>query len=287
MAAVVALLTIFALSWLSVAHAQTIPRNVLQQTSNISAQEFIRQHVHRAPGGSNAPDENLLFTEEGSFNPGGVDLISDMLVDGDNCQPKPTTVAIEQDATQPGVLLYPQCTRVMRCGGCCGHDTLECVPTRVRRVNVKVLKARYDVGSENHQFTFEGLVDHRLEEHSSCECRCRVQSYHCDPQKHTYNADICQCQCVNREQALNCPSVKIWNEAQCACVCPRIPNCLTDEFFNFATCTCERTVSGQGYPYTTVTAAADPCADVYCRPGWQPVVGSDGRCSCRIAGRAN
>jgi len=61
-----------------------------------------------------------------------------MLVDGDNCQPKPTTVAIEQDATQPGVLLYPQCTRVMRCGGCCGHDTLECVPTRVRRVNVKV-----------------------------------------------------------------------------------------------------------------------------------------------------
>jgi len=61
-----------------------------------------------------------------------------MLVDGDNCQPKPTTVEIVQAVTEPGVILYPLCTRVNRCGGCCGHDALECVPTRVQNVPVKV-----------------------------------------------------------------------------------------------------------------------------------------------------
>jgi len=67
-----------------------------------------------------------------------VDLIAGMLVDGDTCQPKPTTVSIDQSAAEPGVIFYPQCTRVMRCGGCCGTDVLECVATRVQRVNVKV-----------------------------------------------------------------------------------------------------------------------------------------------------
>jgi len=67
-----------------------------------------------------------------------LDLIADMLVEVDHCQPKPTTVAIEQTANDPGVMLYPQCTRAMRCGGCCGHDALECVPTTVNRVTVKV-----------------------------------------------------------------------------------------------------------------------------------------------------
>jgi len=67
-----------------------------------------------------------------------VDLIADMLVDEDNCQPRPLTVPIEQETTEPGVIIFPQCTRVNRCGGCCGHDALECVPTRVQRVNVKV-----------------------------------------------------------------------------------------------------------------------------------------------------
>jgi len=67
-----------------------------------------------------------------------LDLVAGMLVESDNCHPKATTVPIIQEITEPGVLLYPQCTRVMRCGGCCGHDSLECVPTGVREVDVKV-----------------------------------------------------------------------------------------------------------------------------------------------------
>ena len=67
-----------------------------------------------------------------------LDLVAGMLVESDNCQPKATTVPIVQEITEPGVLLYPQCTRVMRCGGCCGHHSLECVPTGVQQVNVKV-----------------------------------------------------------------------------------------------------------------------------------------------------
>jgi len=70
------------------------------------------------------------------------DQIAGMLVDADNCEPKSTSVKLVQATAQPGVILYPPCTRVMRCGGCCGHDALECVPTRVQSVTVKVSDTR-------------------------------------------------------------------------------------------------------------------------------------------------
>ena len=65
------------------------------------------------------------------------DQIADRLVEADYCQPKLMTVPIVPD--KPGVILYPQCTSINRCGGCCGHEALECVPTGINTVHVGVV----------------------------------------------------------------------------------------------------------------------------------------------------
>jgi len=112
------------------------PRLVPSTNSWIRPHRLNWRHSNKSSRGGGVPPRFLKArTSTGCCS---VDLIADMLVDGDHCLPKPTTVAIVQAVTEPGVLLYPQCTRVMRCGGCCGHDALECVPTRAQRVNVKV-----------------------------------------------------------------------------------------------------------------------------------------------------
>ena len=61
-----------------------------------------------------------------------------MLAEGDVCEPKPTTVVIPRNASDLRSFYYPTCTRVNRCGGCCGSDLSECAPTQATVVNIKV-----------------------------------------------------------------------------------------------------------------------------------------------------
>jgi len=245
-----------------------------------NATEFLMKHVHKKPGAVTSAEEAILFSQTGSVNPSGANMISEMLADGDSCSPRPSNVVIPLNASDPRAFFYPTCTSVNRCGGCCGSDLLQCSPTQTQRQAVKVMKCRYPENSNSDMFEFEGLVDITMEVHTACECQCRVQAYHCDPAKHTYNADSCSCQCINRQMATQCPSNKNWDEQQCACVCPRITHCLNDEFFNFNTCSCQRGTLSTG---TTV----DPCATstVRCRAGWVLAIQANGSCVCRMASR--
>jgi len=257
-----------------------IPTVAIDQANNPSA--FIKNHIKKKPGAATSAEEAILFSQFGSVSQTGANQIAEMLAVGDGCDPRPTSVAIPLNASDIRAFYYPTCTKINRCGGCCGSDLSECVATQVVRTTVKVMKCRYPADSNADIFEFEGLVDIPLDVHTACECRCRVQAYHCDPVKHVYSADTCACQCRNRQMATQCPSNKNWDEQECACVCPRIPNCLADEFFNFNTCSCER-----GSLSLINTAPVDPCATstVRCRPGWVPTALANGQCLCRVASR--
>jgi len=65
------------------------------------------------------------------------------------------------------------------------------------------------------------------------------------------------------------------------------PNCLTVRrpvCFGWCCCSCERS-SNQPGGTAAAAPAANPCRDFPCRGGWEPVMTSSGRCTCRIADR--
>ena len=55
----------------------------------------------------------------------------------DNCSPRKTTVVIDQPK-EHNHLFWPSCTRVMKCGGCSGHESQVCVPTSRGKTKTKI-----------------------------------------------------------------------------------------------------------------------------------------------------
>jgi len=49
-------------------------------------------------------------------------------------------------------------------------------------------------------------------------------------------------------------------------------------------CSCQTSTSSQSEA-GTAPPASNPCRDFPCRGGWEPVMMSNGRCTCRIASR--
>lgn len=58
------------------------------------------------------------------------------------CSPENRSVNLK-DTDDPSLYYYPACTRVNRCGGCCGHDLLSCQPTKVEILNFEVRISEY------------------------------------------------------------------------------------------------------------------------------------------------
>lgn len=44
-----------------------------------------------------------------------------------------------KDIDDVSLYYYPMCTRVNRCGGCCGHDLLACQPIKIETLNFEVM----------------------------------------------------------------------------------------------------------------------------------------------------
>ena len=55
-----------------------------------------------------------------------------------SCSPQLTVVPLTEvsslSSLSPGQFLYPDCTRLARCSGCCSHPLLSCQPTRTENV---------------------------------------------------------------------------------------------------------------------------------------------------------
>lgn len=56
--------------------------------------------------------------------------------------------AVEIKSDDPNVLYYPTCTTIEQCGGCCGHDMLECAPSEEQAIPIQVSFIK-----SAHQFT--------------------------------------------------------------------------------------------------------------------------------------
>lgn len=262
-----------------------VPMHMKMKMKDIkSTQDFINNMIKpRPPPGANlTPQEREMYSStETGFNSQGVEIMASMIAVADVCEPRPMTVPIPP-SNDPQVVYWPTCTKIDRCGGCCGFDLLECTATRVETVTVQVMKQVMSA-DDSEFYEFMGLVDIPLEKHTGCECQCRTKAHDCNAATQDYDEVSCSCRCRNSDQATSCPSPKRWDSKYCRCVCPTLINCLDDEYFDFNSCSCKK-----GSPVVASNAnalSANPCATQTCRSGLRPVVIGN-TCQCRRSGRA-
>lgn len=266
------------------AGGRRIPMQMRMRMKDVkSTSDFIHSMVeNKAPSGVELePMARNMFpqnaqTQQG-FNREAVELMAAAIAEPDVCEPRPTTVPIPPDE-DPRIVYWPTCTKVDRCGGCCGLDLLECAPTAVETMIVQVMKQRMSA-NDSSRFEYLGNVNIPLEKHLHCDCHCRTKATDCNSATQDYEEESCSCRCRNSHEATSCPSPKRWDEKYCRCVCPVLVNCLDDEYYDFNTCSCVR-----GTPMVAVNggvslASDSQCVNVPCRAGYRARL-VNSRCQC-------
>ncbi|XP_050038578.1 uncharacterized protein [Dermacentor andersoni] len=139
--------------------------------------------------------------------------------------------------SDPSIILWPPCTRVPRCGGCCPSTILKCAPTKTTNVTFKVIKAQYpEPGASKFNFVGHEIVT--LEKHDKCSCECKEQPTDCNALQQ-YNE--CRCVCRNNNEMLSCngPGM-VWDPRDCRCKCRDYAECSTGFYYNTRSCRCEQ-----------------------------------------------
>ncbi|XP_054712546.1 vascular endothelial growth factor A-like [Uloborus diversus] len=153
------------------------------------------------------------------------------------CIPEMQVVEFERPS-DPSLVLWPSCTRVRRCGGCCSSKLLHCVAIKTSTIVVKVIRARYPhPGAE--LLELEGYESVSLEQHDRCSCRCRQEERDCTSNQR-YQPGQCQCVCRNQQEAAQCRMPDhYWDGKDCVCRCKQEPDCSTGMVLNDKSCKCE------------------------------------------------
>ncbi|XP_070391201.1 uncharacterized protein [Dermacentor albipictus] len=139
--------------------------------------------------------------------------------------------------SDPSIILWPPCTRVPRCGGCCPSTILKCAPTKITNVTFKVIKAQYpEPGASKFNFVGHEIVT--LEKHDKCSCECKERPSDCNALQQ-YNE--CRCVCRNNNEMLSCngPGM-VWDPRDCRCKCRDYAECSTGFYYNTRSCRCEQ-----------------------------------------------
>ncbi|XP_076345062.1 uncharacterized protein LOC143244382 [Tachypleus tridentatus] len=165
----------------------------------------------------------------------------DFLIDGiahpAGCEPEYQKIEFPV-SSDPLTVLWPTCTRIKRCNGCCSSHLLECVPTSNSTVSLKVIKARYPKPGAD-RFEFNGYQTFQMEKHEKCTCSCKTKAKDCT-RFQEYRPGECRCVCKNEEDMRNCQGEgRVWSNEQCRCNCPTYARCSTGLFFNPMTCRCQ------------------------------------------------
>jgi len=149
------------------------------------------------------------------------------------CIPTPTPVPILLQNLTAGSIVFPECTLVNRCGGCCSHPLLACQPVDKEMLQRQVIVVEVALGIDRRETI-------SLEQHQSCSCQCKVKEHHCNSLQE-YKEDECRCACHNLVDRRNCwgPN-KLWDDTSCVCRCRNsgVP-CSTGMIFNPEMCRCE------------------------------------------------
>ncbi|XP_012232129.1 uncharacterized protein Pvf1 [Linepithema humile] len=161
------------------------------------------------------------------------------------CMPELQPVSLKLD-DDPTTIIFPSCTRIKRCGGCCGSSLLSCQPTAMEIRNFEVIVSSVSLNYKGRQIV-------PLEEHTKCKCNCRIKEEHCNDKQY-YEANGCKCVCNNIDEAEKCRKgndTKIWNSELCACSCKIVEPCSTGYYFNHNTCSCGPIMSRPMNRFTT------------------------------------
>ena len=212
----------------------------------------------------------------GGIQRSGGSQMSGEIAKNDVCNPKLSSVKVPQ--SDPSVLLWPTCTILNQCAGCCGSTIFECTPTKKITLSLKVLKCR-PTSQGSDDFTVEGFESLDFEEHQDCECQCKTKVTDCDLTKHTYLPHECRCRCKNEHEAGKCKSPKKWDDTSCGCVCKQVYHCHPEEEFSHSSCRCEMKKTPRSGTSITGNVSRGPCAYRTCRTGFK-AVRKNGRCRC-------
>lgn len=139
--------------------------------------------------------------------------------------------------SDPSIILWPPCTRVPRCGGCCPSSILKCAPTKTSNVTFKVIKAQYpEPGASKFNFVGHEIVT--LEKHDKCGCECKERPSDCNAlQQYTE----CRCVCRNTRDMEACSGPEmLWDHRDCRCKCRDYAECSSGFFYNVRSCRCEQ-----------------------------------------------
>ncbi|KAM5263763.1 vascular endothelial growth factor A, long form isoform 3-T3 [Ctenodactylus gundi] len=139
------------------------------------------------------------------------------------CRPVEVLVDIFQEYPDEIEFIFkPSCVPLMRCGGCCNDEALECVPTGEHNITMQIMRIRPHQGQHIGEMSFL--------QHSSCDCRPKKergrQDHHCGPcserRKHLYVQDpqTCKCSCKNTDSRCKARQLEL-NERTCRCDKPR------------------------------------------------------------------
>ncbi|AAR98227.1 ORF132 vascular endothelial growth factor-like protein [Orf virus] len=88
---------------------------------------------------------------------------------GSECRPRPIVVPVSE--THPELTsqrFNPPCVTLMRCGGCCNDESLECVPTEEANVTMEFMGV--GVSSTGSSVSTQHL---EFVEHTKCDCQPR------------------------------------------------------------------------------------------------------------------
>ncbi|KAH0955517.1 hypothetical protein HN011_010674 [Eciton burchellii] len=165
---------------------------------------------------------------------GGFDERSNAIIPSPaKCIPELQAVSLKLD-DDPSIMIFPSCTRIKRCGGCCSSFLLTCQPTSTETRNFEVIVASV----KERDYMGRRIVP--LEEHTKCKCDCKIKEEDCTEKQH-YEPHNCQCACSNIDEQQKCRKnneIKVWNTELCSCSCRAIEQCSTGYYFNHNTCRC-------------------------------------------------
>jgi len=155
------------------------------------------------------------------------------------CIPENTIVPISIGRVSSSTQVFPTCTRVQRCGGCCSHQLLSCQPTETE----EVLHDVFVIDTELNQDRIESV---NITRHLGCSCQCKVKEEHCNHLQ-DYHPSECRCVCNNLTEKKKCLELpnKFWDESSCRCKCrDEDMECITGEKFSKNSCRCESFIDG-------------------------------------------
>ncbi|XP_012538150.1 uncharacterized protein LOC105837703 [Monomorium pharaonis] len=202
-----------------------IPLDLANRLNSIDTMEEFMELLHGVP-----QSEKSIATFANRF--AGEERSNAVMPTPAKCMPELQLVSLKLD-DDPSTFVFPLCTRIKRCGGCCISPLLSCQPTATEMRNFEVIVSSV----KNMEYRGRRIVP--VEEHTKCKCDCKIKEEHCNDRQH-YEPHNCRCICSNIDEEQKCKSddMKIWNSTLCTCSCRNIEPCTTGYYFNPNTCRC-------------------------------------------------